>query len=343
MLKVFVPTREHSSLVTDDYELMRAFMGAIEERFDVEWCKTGVEADFILLFERVSTKFWHYAAELQRDPTFAQYKGKIVCINEDDASRGFLAGCYTSLAKHNFKHNLSHRIHRAIPFLKHYNVLLKSDAVRNEPDPRPRYLFSFRGASLTNPIRRKLFKRFASFPGAKLVYVDRSFGTHRSQDMIDYVEEILQSKFVLCPGGWSPQTIRLFETMQLGRCPVIISDQWVPIAGIDWRNFAVIVPEREIDSLPKILAAREAEAADLGKRARIAWEKNFAPKQRFLLTFSQVIEVWQEIRERPVDYDELHSSWRFYYGNRFTLGQRFKGGILRRIHQFRFRDQFKHW
>jgi len=343
MLKVFVPTREHSSLVTDDYELMRAFMEAIEERFDVDWCKTGIEADFILLFERVSTKFWHYAAELQRDPTFAQYKGKIVCINEDDASRGFLAGCYTSLAKHNFRHNLSHRIHRAIPFLKHYNVLLKDDAVRNEPDPRFRYLFSFRGASLTNPIRRKLFKRFASFPNAKLVYVDRSFGTHRSQDIIDYVEEILQSKFVLCPGGWSPQTIRLFETMQLGRCPVIISDQWVPIAGIDWRNFAVIVPEREIDSLPNILAAREAEAADLGKRARIAWEKNFAPKQRFLLTFNQVIEVWQEIRERPVDYDELHSSWRFYYGNRFTLGQRFKQGIMRRINQFRFRDQWKHW
>jgi hypothetical protein len=343
MLKVFVPMREHSSLVTDDYEFMQAFMGAVEKRFDVEWCKTGAEADFVLLFERVSTKFWNYAAELRRDPTFAQYNEKIVCINEDDASRGFLAGCYASLAKHNFKHNLSPRIHRAIPFLKHYNVSLKSDAVRTEPNPRPRYLFSFRGASLTSPIRRKLFKRFASFPDAKLVCINKSFGKHGSQDMIDYIEEILQSKFVLCPGGFGPQSIRLFETMQLGRCPVIISDQWVPIAGIDWHNFAVIVPEREIKSLPKILAAREAETADLGARARIAWEKNFAPKQRFLLTFSQVIEVWREICERPVDYGELHSSWRFYYGNKFTLGQRFKGGILRRINQFRFRDQLKHW
>jgi Exostosin family len=338
MLKVFVPTREHSSLVTNDSELMRAFMGAIEERFDIEWCKTGAEADFILLFERVSTKFWTYAAELRRDPTFAQYNEKIVCINEDDAGRGFLAGCYTSLAKH----NLSYRIHRAIPFLKLYNIPLKSDAVRSERDPY-RYLFSFRGASLTNPIRRKLFKCFASFPGAKLVCVNNSFGKHGSQDMIDYVKEILQSKFVLCPAGFSPQTVRLFETMQLGRCPVIISDQWEPIAGIDWRNFAVIVPEREIKSLPRILAAREAQAADLGKRARIAWEKNFAPEQRFLLTFSRAIEVWHEIRERPVNYDELHSSWRFYYGNKFTLGQRFKAGILRRINELRFRDQLKHW
>jgi hypothetical protein len=339
MLKVFVPTREHSSLVTDDCELMRAFMGAIEERFDIEWCKTGIEADFILLFERWSTKFLNYAAELRQDPVFAQHKEKVVCINEDDAGRGFLAGCYTSLNKH----NLSPRIHRAIPYLKDYNVMLKSDAVRSEPEFRPRYLFSFHGASLTVPIRHKLFKRLASFPGSKFVSVNKSHGKHGLHDMVDYVEEILQSKFVLCPAGWGPQTFRLFETMQLGRCPVIISDQWVPIAGIDWRDFAIMVPERKVDSLPKILAAREAEAADLGKRARIAWEKNFAPKQRFLLTFSQVIEVWHEIRERPVNYDERHSSWRFYYGNRFTLAQRFKQGIIRRINQFRFRDQWKHW
>jgi hypothetical protein len=131
--------------------------------------------------------------------------------------------------------------------------------------------------------------------------------------------------------------------MQLGRCPVIISDQWVPIADVDWRNFAIIVPEREVKSLPKILAAREAEAVDLGTRARIAWEKNFTSEQRFLLTFNRVIEVWRKIRERPVNYDELHSSWGFYYVNNFTLGQRFKGGIARRILQFRFRDQWKHW
>jgi Exostosin family len=338
MLKVFVPTREHSSLVTDDNELMRAFMGATGERFDIEWCKTGVEANFILLFERWSTKFANYAAELRQDLTFAQYKEKIVCINQDDAGRGFLAGCYTSLTRH----NLSPRIHRAIPFLQNYNGLLKSDAVRSERT-RPRYLFSFRGASLTNPIRRELFKRFASFPDAKLVRVNKSFGKHGSQDMVEYVEDILQSKFVLCPAGWSPQTIRLFETMQLGRCPVIISDQWVPIAGIDWRNFAVIVPERDLKSLPKILAAREAEAAELGTRARAAWAKEFGPERRFLLTFSRAIEVWREIRERPVNYDELYSSWRFNYGNKFTLGQRFKAGIARRITQFRFRDQWKHW
>jgi len=313
-------------------------MGATGERLDIEWCKTGVEADFILLFERWSTKFANYAAELRQDPTFAQYKEKIVCINEDDAGRGFLAGCYTSLTKH----NLLPRIHRAIPFLQNYNVLLKSDAVRSERTC-PRYLFSFRGASLTNPIRRELFKRFASFPGAKLVCVNKSFGKHGSQDIADYVEEILQSKFVLCPAGWAPQTIRLFETMQLGRCPVIISDQWVPISGIDWRNCAVIVPEGEVRSLPKILAAREAEAAELGARARTAWEKEFGPERRFLLSVSRAIEVWREIRERPVNYDELHSSWRFYYGNKFTLGQRFKAGIARRITQFRFRDQWKHW
>jgi hypothetical protein len=339
MLKVFVPTREHSSLVNDDNEIMRAFMEATGEPFGIEWCKTGAEADFILLFERWSTKFWNYAAELRQDPTFAQYKEKIVCINEDDAGHGFLAGCYTSLTKHNF----SPRIHRAIPFLKNYNVLLKSDAVRSEPDPRPRYLFSFRGASLTNPIRRELFNCFASFAGAKFVCINKSFGKHESRDMVDYVKEILQSKFVLCPAGWGPQTIRLFETMQLGRCPVIISDQWVPIAGIDWHNFAMIVPEREVKSLPKILAAKEAEAADLGVRARTAWEKNFAPERRFLLVFSRVIEVWREIRGRPVNYDELHSSWRFNYSNKFTLGHRFMAGIARRITHFRFRDQWKHW
>jgi len=41
----------------------------------------------------------------------------------------------------------------------------------------------------------------------------------------NYARLIANSKFVLCPQGVGPSSLRLFETLLMGRAPVIISDE----------------------------------------------------------------------------------------------------------------------
>ena len=104
---------------------------------------------------------------------------------------------------------------------------------------KPEWLFSFRGTDLSHPIRRKLFRYFSTHPRAKMVRNRTQFHSHSVKEKQDYVDDILSSKFVLCPRGWSPSTYRLFEVMELGRCPVIISDDWVPIHGVPWQDCCI--------------------------------------------------------------------------------------------------------
>jgi hypothetical protein len=337
MLRVHIPTHAESPLVTPDNAVIRAFIEANSARPDIEWRETPAEADCILLFERWSTKFWHYASDLRKDEIFSKHRDKVLCVNQDDAGRGFLAGCYTSLKRSNF----SPRVHRAIPYLSNYNTLIDSYAVEHERDRR--YLFSFRGAKLTNPIRGEIVRRFATHPNAKIVCVDKSFGKHSEDDMRSYIEDILDSQFVLCPAGWGPQTYRLFDCMQLGRCPVIISDEWVPIAGIPWHEFALRVPAKQVRHLPGLLSARMSDAASLGRAARQAWMMHCGSTQRFVHLMDQLQQLWNEIQTQPVDYDALHYSWRFYYANQFTLPQRVRGGLARRIYQLYYRAELEKW
>ena len=64
--------------------------------------------------------------------------------------------------------------------------------------------------------------------------------------------------------------------MQAARAPVIISDNWVPPPHVDW-DFALVVPESDIEAIPDILIEHLSEAADRGQAAREAWEAAYAP------------------------------------------------------------------
>lgn len=92
-----------------------------------------------------------------------------------------------------------------------------------------------------------------------------------------YLGILQRSAFVVCPRGAGASSIRIFEAMQAGKCPVIVSDDWVPPAGPDWSACSIRVPESEVGRLPDILRAAEAGAAALGKAAREAWLEHFSP------------------------------------------------------------------
>jgi hypothetical protein len=121
--------------------------------------------------------------------------------------------------------------------------------------------------------------------------------THRDEAQIafrDYATTLGRSKFVLCPRGRGPSSIRLFEALEVGRCPVIISDDWLPAPFVDWESCSVRVAENLVDQIPRILRDREDEADDLGKQGRIVWENFFSPETQL----STLVLACVDINER---------------------------------------------
>ena len=113
----------------------------------------------------------------------------------------------------------------------------------------------------------------------------------RATYMKKYADLTMNSKFVLCPRGVTPSSLRLFETMLMGRVPVIISDQWVEPEGPNWNEFSIQVPESEIHRIPDLLAGRESKAQEMARAAREAWENWFSVE----VSFHRVVESCRRI------------------------------------------------
>lgn len=113
-----------------------------------------------------------------------------------------------------------------------------------------------------------------------------------------HVASMLESRFVLCPRGFGTSSIRLFEAMQVGRVPVILSDDWVEPQGPAWDRFSVRVPEARVADLAAILEPLEDRAEAMGRRAREAWEAWFAPSVLLERLAREGLELVQQARGR---------------------------------------------
>lgn len=114
----------------------------------------------------------------------------------------------------------------------------------------------------------------------------------------EYVEICARSRFILAPRGLGPSTYRLFEAMELGRCPVILSDDWVPPPFIPWESFSLRIPESQVGDLPRILADKPHE--ELGRAARRAWEQ-FVDKPHAFHYLAETMQLLlDEKKQAPV-------------------------------------------
>lgn len=75
----------------------------------------------------------------------------------------------------------------------------------------------------------------------------------------DYAEACATSRFILAPRGIGPSTYRQYEAWEMGRCPVILSDDWVPPPEIPYETAAIRCPEAEVSDLPLLLNRLEGE------------------------------------------------------------------------------------
>lgn len=259
------------------------------DRFKVHHLVDDPESADIILFAEIDVG--RLCQDVIHHPYIKQYREKCFMFSSDWRVIPFLPGVYTALEK---KWYDPRRVRAGF-----YPSCMINPLIDFDPNPTRDLLYSFMGDLQTAKVRQTL----AQLHHPRAAFVDTSSesqavmwkGTdeQRAAFWKRYVDLASRSKFVLCPRGMAASSIRLFEMMAMGRAPVVLSDAWVAPDGPDWESFLIQIPERDALSTPEILEKREADAVEMGLRARKEWERFFAPD----LLFHRAVELCLEIKK----------------------------------------------
>jgi hypothetical protein len=232
-------------------------------------------ADAILFVENSHYFDDIYLGKVRGHSLTARYREKVLVYNEQDLPLGFLPGLYCSMPRTRFNSSR----YRACSYILELNPFIEQAWARN---PHPDLLFSFMGAN-RNSIRNSIFAlRHKDAYVEDTTSYNMFVGPPELERKRKYAEVLSRSRFVLCPRGGGSSSYRLFETMQSGRVPVILSDDWEPPIGPAWAEFSLRVAESKATVLPTMLDALDDDvAAAMGRKARRAWEDWFAPDALF--------------------------------------------------------------
>jgi len=110
--------------------------------------------------------------------------------------------------------------------IPHYSCNYELELVK--PWDEREYEFSFIGSFRTHPVRQKLYEFFKARKDCLIVDTGSwHFEASEKKQEINarkYIEILGNTKYSLCPRGTGPSTIRIWESMAMGSCPVIVSD-----------------------------------------------------------------------------------------------------------------------
>lgn len=271
------------------------------------------EADIILFIEHSHYVADYFFSQLRNHPLVKKYPGKVFMYNPHDRPWYVLPGLYMCMPKQRFS-----GAHMAAgAYIETINPYITCSFGQE-----PELLFSFYGATTSAPrleVAKLTHPRGEIIISNVLMYVD-----NRPEDLQTYYAALLtNSKFVLCPAGAGPSSIRLFEVMKAGRVPVIISDNLVYPKGPAWDKFAVIVPEDRIADIPAILERQEPLWPEKSRLARLAWEEFFAPDTLFNYYVDSILAL-DANSTIPVRIGVTHAFVYFYYVFRKTIVRRIK-------------------
>lgn len=281
-------------------ELGRMREAAARDAFGVHTLAATPDAADLILFVENAGTIHHYFSEARHHPLYRRYPEKCFLFSKADHPMAFLPGVYPSIQKRWQARGRTRSGH----FLRTFDGDRIDDRhyIGFDAPAERDYLYSFIGSSTTHPVRKGLFDldhaaqylfdTASLWPYAALGEEEQAAFERR------YIDTIHRSRFVLCPRGRGASSFRLFETMCMGRAPVIISDEWMPPRGPDWEAFSVRVPEHALHRIPELLTRRKDEAFRMGQKARQAWENWFSLE----VTFHRVVEWCLDIircRDRP--------------------------------------------
>lgn len=300
----------HGGLSVPDWLLHHSHPGSHE------LCDDPEEADLIL-FAEVFDGLDPYFFNIVRHPVFRRFPNKCVLYHINDTTETL---CRTISPSVKSTH-LNVRCRRSFSYVVRVHDNPWRSAVWNRERPA-KFLFSFVGDPGTHPVRRQILNLqhpeawLRSAIGSSAIGMDAA---KREVFQRRYIEEMLDSCFVLCPRGLGPTSMRLFEAMELGRAPVVIGDSWLPVAHLPWEEFALFVPEKDIAIIPALLEKNRHRAMAMGRKARIVWEDHFSHERVFGALIETAAELLCEpygCRERLLDWMMLShpKHWRYLLG-----------------------------
>jgi len=264
-------------------------------------------ADIILFVESPRHKFRDYASALRANELVRRFPERCFTTNYEDDPVGFLPGVYVNMPRD----RMDPARFRAGGYLSGiYNESVRSyydgGGATAAQAATPTRLACFRGSATSARLRETLL----GMPWPEGFDVSRSYAwfDHGKDELEAYRDSILDSKFTLCPRGLGTATWRLFESMALGRAPVILSDAWEPPSGPAWGDFSIRVAEDRLAELPAILADYVPYWREMGRRAREEFDRWYEPGVNLVRT----LECVEQIRLfRPASHREaaLQERW----------------------------------
>jgi hypothetical protein len=228
------------------------------------------EADAIVFFEssRRDERDEIFRPDLRAHDWVRTYPDKCFVADGGVSPVGWLPGAYTSMPLGRFDRTRF----RAMGYLIETNPRVAERA--GERGRTPSRLCTFRGARMIGAREAILdHARWGNdFSIAETPFLKNWSAGDKRQFRDTYVDDLLDSRFVLCPRGYATSTFRMYETMRLGRVPVVLSDEWVPPDGPDWNACVVRVPEGEWDRLPSVVRTANDHRETMARAARKTWE-----------------------------------------------------------------------
>ncbi len=282
------------------------------------------QADLVLYSDTISRKSSRQElSDCRKLLTRVQAQGGLLfALNFEDQPLGVLPGIYSSLPPQCF----DSKLHLSWPHLEAPNK-----AVEIAPMTCPsqaQLLFNFVG-SRSHRLRKKLFSLYGSTSGGdwKVVEIDRWYN-HTEGEQNQYVQDIINSWFVLCPRGIAAYSHRIFESILLERVPVIIADDWVPFSFPE-QGYYIRIPEKEIGQIVPILE-REFKNYDVYHsnllKVKSKW---FTSRSRYQKVAEHFLQFQQQCRvaHDPAKLIERLNSVEFHKANGLLSYQRvFKTG-----------------
>lgn len=257
-------------------------------------CTNDPELADVILFAECHQGHDPYFRKVLKHRLYKKYRSKCVLYHDADKSITAIPTITPSIEK--WQYNRLHK--QSFHYIARVSENVTIDQAKVNLDIERTFLYSFLG-SITHRVRRKII----ALDHPANTYVKDTNGI-RAWELSEaekfayeqeYFEVMSKSSFILAPRGIGPCSYRLFESMQMGRAPVIISDQWVQIPGIDWSKFSITIKESDIRHISAVLNERKDEAIVMGKLAREAWEQFFSPG----VSLERIAMVAKELVSRP--------------------------------------------
>ena len=257
---------------------------------------------------------------LKASSFYKQHKARIIAYTPFDFAYPTIPGIYVAATPYWAARGWVCGAHYASTHIRRHDFDLTIPAARKD------LLFSFVGSTYTHLVREEIMRLqharsflFDSSPRVRdLTWYERD--PQSVEALYTQFKEVFgRTKFALCPRGYSASSMRLFEAMQAGCVPVLISDHIVLPKGPDWESFCVRIPEKEVASVPAALEAIEERFEVMAPLARAAWEQYFSPES----TFESLVNWGSDVLRSVASQNRTLLEWQVRVGE-YVLPANFK-------------------